>query len=140
MSRALYHVTPYANAANILTHDYFRATSGQHYDGLSTTTDEHYWWGSKEVRFALNEEALARDYELVNEHETIHTPNGPLNESEVVVLSDGPILQIHRYVVRIDYYLPKTRLDLRSFKLFVQALRTYVSRYKTPTNVLVRKS
>lgn len=95
----LYHVTTEHNAKNIIKYNYFRVSKGiAGLNGLSTTFDKNYFWGSSEVQFILSYDKLKDDFELKFIDEKLG-----INESEIKVLNNEAILNARKYISDIKY-------------------------------------
>jgi hypothetical protein len=128
----VYHCTNYEAAVNILNHDYFRSTKGKTLKGLSTTTDKNYFWGSSDVRFVLDLDKLKKDYKIEETDEQLKSGGNHLDESELVVVSDGAITSAHKYIIEIQH-TPKKSLEHGA--LF-RALEPYCEKYNIKYSVL----
>lgn len=102
INRSLYHVTDFKSALNIMKHDYFRTSKNAETDkqGLSTTTDPLYFWNRKEARFILNTKKIKSKFKI----RSIQPLKGIPNESEILILHDGPIKPAHMYIDVIEFY------------------------------------
>lgn len=128
----LYHATTYEAATNILMHNYFRSTSGIGGTGLSTTTDPHYWWGSKEVRFVIDARKISRVWptKMVDER----LMGGKLKESEVLIMTDRAITNIDKYLLEIQYVKTVDKYSRRTHSNFIHTLNEYIDKFPHVTS------
>lgn len=135
-ANVVYHCTKYEGAMSIMTHDYFRSTKGKILTGLSTTTDKNYFWGSSEVRFVLDLGMLRKDYKVEETDEKIPVKGEPtLDESELVVISDGAITEAHKYIIEIQYTPIKADFKEMQDK-FMSKIKAYCEKYHIKYSVL----
>lgn len=132
LSNDLYHVTKFDSAINIMKYDYFRTTEGMTGESrLSTTTDPSYFWGPKDVRFVLDPTKLAEKYTGKRIQETIYTTTGSLlQESEIGILSNAAIVNVHKYIKVIEYNPHTVTKD------FMITLNGYSNKYNIPISIL----
>lgn len=134
-----YHCTTFLRAANILHHNYFRSTQGQKFQGLSTTTDKHYFWGSREVRFVLDLTRLRKDFKCIDVAEDIHDGAGnKVNESEILILSDKAIEHANKYIELVEYTddpnkMSSSQADVESF---MKQIEPYKKKWGTEFSIL----
>lgn len=96
----VYHVTKDESAKNIFKHNYFRVSKNAETGkpGLSTTYDPTYIWGGGEVRFKLDLQKIKKDFKVIG----VEPLKGIPDESEILILNDGAILNIDKYIESID--------------------------------------
>ena len=96
----VYHSTHDNAAKNILKHNYFRVSKNVEtgVPGLSTTFDSKYIWGAGDVRFKIDLNKIKKKYKTINV-DTLPTIE---NESEILIINDGAILNINKYIESID--------------------------------------
>ena len=103
-SKELYHFTNYESAINIFTHNYLKVFKYPEsiYKGLSTTTDKTISHGSKEVLIILNHHKIKQKYKTI----PINSIVG-IDESEILVVSDNPIINLDKYIDFIQIFYIK---------------------------------